>query len=125
MGWFCVWNINSGLVLCQNWVVLKVNEACALHYMSLLVAASVFLLSSVKSPDKARNTIVRELQHEETNQRINAILRFSLIALCARLFSFCKVLRVLTGAYMYLQIEFCQVKPYKSFYLHHGPYQRS
>ena len=96
MGWFCVWNINcglvlcvdinSGLVLCQNWVVLKVNEACALHYMSLLVAASVFLLSSVKSPDKARNTIVRELQHEETNQRINAILRFSLFALCARLF---------------------------------------
>ena len=40
-----------------------------------LVAASVFLLSSVKSPDKARNTIIRELQHEETNQRINAILR--------------------------------------------------
>jgi hypothetical protein len=40
-----------------------------------LVAASVFLLSSVKSPDKARNTIVRELQHEETNQRINTILR--------------------------------------------------
>ncbi|KAK7491630.1 hypothetical protein BaRGS_00017083 [Batillaria attramentaria] len=39
-------------------------------------AASVFLLSSVKSPDKARNTIIRELQHEETNQRINAILRF-------------------------------------------------
>nr|KAG5703020.1 hypothetical protein BaRGS_016181 [Batillaria attramentaria] len=38
-------------------------------------AASVFLLSSVKSPDKARNTIIRELQHEETNQRINAILR--------------------------------------------------
>ena len=58
----------------------------ALRHVSLLVAASVFLLSSVKSPDKARNTIVRELQHEETNQRINAILRFSLFALCAGLF---------------------------------------
>ncbi|XP_076436361.1 protein unc-80 homolog isoform X3 [Babylonia areolata] len=42
-------------------------------------AASVFLLSSVKSPDKARNTIIRELQHEETNQRINAILRFGVL----------------------------------------------
>ncbi|KAH9525120.1 Protein unc-80 [Bulinus truncatus] len=39
-------------------------------------AASVFLLSSAKSSDKARNMIIKELQHEETNQRINAILRF-------------------------------------------------
>ena len=49
-----------------------------------MCAASVFLLSSVKSPDKARNTIIRELQHEETNQRINAILRsvYSSIFFC-------------------------------------------
>ncbi|XP_071097692.1 protein unc-80 homolog [Haliotis cracherodii] len=39
-------------------------------------AATVFLLSSAKSPDKARNMIVKELQHEETGQRINAVLRF-------------------------------------------------
>ncbi|XP_055887561.1 protein unc-80 homolog isoform X2 [Biomphalaria glabrata] len=39
-------------------------------------AASVFLLSSAKSSDKARNMIIKELQHEETNQRINAVLRF-------------------------------------------------
>ena len=39
-------------------------------------AASVFLLSSAKSSDKARNMIIKELQHEETSQRINAVLRF-------------------------------------------------
>ncbi|GFR73733.1 Unc-80-like protein [Elysia marginata] len=39
-------------------------------------AASVFLLSSAKSSDKARNMIIKEMQHEETTQRINAVLRF-------------------------------------------------
>jgi hypothetical protein len=35
----------------------------------------VFLLSSVKVPEKAQNVIVKELQHEEVGQRINAVLR--------------------------------------------------
>ncbi|XP_061164273.1 protein unc-80 homolog isoform X1 [Saccostrea echinata] len=39
-------------------------------------AASVFLLTSVKCPDKAQKLIVKEMQHEDTTQRINAILRF-------------------------------------------------
>ncbi|KAK6194683.1 hypothetical protein SNE40_000272 [Patella caerulea] len=42
-------------------------------------AASVFLLSSVKSPDKARNMLIKELQHEETAQRINAVIRFGVL----------------------------------------------
>ncbi|ESO92838.1 hypothetical protein LOTGIDRAFT_232936 [Lottia gigantea] len=42
-------------------------------------AASVFLLSSVKSPDKVRNMIIKELQHEETAQRINAVIRFGIL----------------------------------------------
>ncbi|XP_021380201.1 protein unc-80 homolog isoform X3 [Mizuhopecten yessoensis] len=42
-------------------------------------AASVFLLSSVKTPDKAHALITKELQHEDTCQRINAVLRFGVL----------------------------------------------
>ncbi|XP_036354476.1 protein unc-80 homolog isoform X2 [Octopus sinensis] len=39
-------------------------------------AATVFLLTSVKAPDKAQAMLVREMQHEDVNHRINSILRF-------------------------------------------------
>ncbi|CAE1324419.1 UNC80 [Acanthosepion pharaonis] len=39
-------------------------------------AATVFLLTSVKAPDKAQAMVVREMQHENVNHRINAVLRF-------------------------------------------------
>jgi hypothetical protein len=42
---------------------------------SLVVLASVFLLTSVKCPDKAQKLMVKEMQHEDTTQRINAVLR--------------------------------------------------
>lgn len=38
--------------------------------------ASVFLLTSVKCPDKAQKLMVKEMQHEDTTQRINAVLRY-------------------------------------------------
>eukprot|EP00105_Crassostrea_gigas_P024973 XP_011445404.1 PREDICTED: protein unc-80 homolog isoform X2 [Crassostrea gigas] len=42
-------------------------------------AASVFLLTSVKCPDKAQKLMVKEMQHEDTTQRINAVLRFGVL----------------------------------------------
>ena len=45
------------------------------------VSASLFLLSSVKAPEKAQTMVFKELQHEDTNQRINAVLRYHLLAL--------------------------------------------
>ncbi|XP_052063828.1 protein unc-80 homolog [Mytilus californianus] len=39
-------------------------------------AASVFLLTSVKAPEKAQSLIVKQLQHEDAAQRVNAVLRF-------------------------------------------------
>ncbi|XP_048774238.1 protein unc-80 homolog isoform X3 [Ostrea edulis] len=42
-------------------------------------AASVFLLTSVKCPDKAQKLMVKEMQHEDTTQRINAVLRFGIL----------------------------------------------
>lgn len=43
-----------------------------IHYF----LASVFLLTSVKCPDKAQKLMVKEMQHEDTTQRINAVLRY-------------------------------------------------
>ena len=40
------------------------------------VSASLFLLSAVKAPEKAQTMVFKELQHEDTNQRINAVLRY-------------------------------------------------
>ncbi|KAK3087178.1 hypothetical protein FSP39_002695 [Pinctada imbricata] len=42
-------------------------------------AASVFLIVSVKAPEKAQKLIAKELQHEDTTQRINAVLRFGIL----------------------------------------------
>ncbi|KAL3872189.1 hypothetical protein ACJMK2_040132 [Sinanodonta woodiana] len=39
-------------------------------------AASVFLLSSARAQEKAQNTFFKQLQHEDTGQRINAVLRY-------------------------------------------------
>ena len=43
--------------------------------LMFLLSASLFLLSSVKAPEKAQTMVFKELQHEDTNERINAVLR--------------------------------------------------
>ena len=56
---------------------------------------------------------------------------WKLLILCTLSFSFSaweplnKVPRVLTGALQVLTNWICQVRPYKSLYLHHGPYKSS
>ncbi|XP_064639472.1 protein unc-80 homolog [Lineus longissimus] len=42
-------------------------------------AASVFILSAIKVPEQVQEMMTKELQHEDTNQRINAILRYSIL----------------------------------------------
>ena len=36
----------------------------------------MFLISSVKAPEKAQTMVFKELQHEDPHQRINAVLRY-------------------------------------------------
>ena len=36
----------------------------------------MFLIASVKAPEKAQTMVFKELQHEDTNQRINAVIRY-------------------------------------------------
>lgn len=42
-------------------------------------AASMFLISSVKAPEKAQTMVFKELQHEEPMIRTNAVLRFGIL----------------------------------------------
>lgn len=43
------------------------------------MTAAVCLLSSVKIPEQVQELMTRELQHEDVNERINAIFRFSIL----------------------------------------------
>lgn len=58
------------MFLCYLSVPIKIS-------MFIYFLASVFLLTSVKCPDKAQKLIVKEMQHEDTTQRINAVLRYT------------------------------------------------
>lgn len=40
-----------------------------------LFTACMFLISSVKAPEKAQTMVFKELQHEEPGIRINAVIR--------------------------------------------------
>ena len=51
-------------------------ESTLSYYKAIFFVASVFLLTSVKAPDKAQDLIVKQLQHEEVAQRVNAVLRY-------------------------------------------------
>ena len=44
-------------------------------HLNYSATATVFIIASVKAPDHVQELIFKELQHEDTNQRINAILR--------------------------------------------------
>jgi len=40
-----------------------------------VLSASMFLISSVKAPEKAQTMVFKELQHADPGVRINAVLR--------------------------------------------------
>ncbi|CAD5116523.1 DgyrCDS5405 [Dimorphilus gyrociliatus] len=42
-------------------------------------SASLFILSSIKVGDHVQELMIKELQHQDTNQRINAVLRFHVL----------------------------------------------
>ena len=47
--------------------------------MFLHLAATVFMLSAVRASDQVQDLMLRELQHEDSNHRINAVLRFGVL----------------------------------------------